>query len=812
MSSLPDKLESALAVGLPPAQSEAAAELARLLTDVASGTCTAAEAQQQLDGLPMLTGLLRALAGREIGDGTGLITFGSGNNFGDITIGDVAGRDLIKLTVTVVAPASQFTPQEQRNRRTMLQKVRTTWVEGLLDRVLAEAVALDLGLTERPDVIALPLNAQVQELERPPRDLPDGTTAIDAFDALGGTLLILGAPGAGKTILLLELCRDLLGRAERDEMHPIPVVFNLSSWGHTREPLAAWLVDELAAKYAVPAQTAQTWVAADALLPLLDGLDEVVQDQREACVAAINTYRSAHLGSIAICSRQADYDQLVTRLMLTGAVIIRPLTDQQIEGYLAGQGAPMPGSHTMVPQDSAIRELARTPLMLHVLSLTYLRQPLDLPEAAPNNEELWDIYIDLMLKRRGTLRLYRRDQVMHWLGTIAHHMSTSQQTLFFIEDLQPSWLPRKLQGWFAVLITLALMILLGAAIIPIDRRIGFLWISSVGIAALLGANLRSDPRPVWPWRRRLWLALIVGGGYGTYTLLDLVSQDLAFKPQHLPVALILTVLIGGASWLLVGQCERIAAALAPLMHLDLRSSLALRAGLIVGLAAAIVALGLWIVTRDKAILALAGTALGFGVGVGLLTHTAGPIIMVERLRWSWRRGLGVGLLSGLTLWVAVSPEAGLRTGVAFALLAGLVGSQVVEVRSTPNDGLRRSLWNSATAILVGTGLWLVFGFVAPYLGSVYTQKDVQKVAVIAALLWALRGGLAPALQHGLLRIMLATTNVLPLRLTSLVDDAVERIILRRVGGGYIYLHRLLLERLAQRAASKPRAHYFNDAT
>jgi len=59
---------------------------------------------------------------------------------------------------------------------------------------------------------------------------------------------------------------------------------------------------------------------------------------------------------------------------------------------------------------------------------------------------------------------------------------------------------------------------------------------------------------------------------------------------------------------------------------------------------------------------------------------------------------------------------------------------------------------------------------------------------------------------------LATTNVLPLRLTSLVDDAVERIILRRVGGGYIYLHRLLLERLAQRAASKPRAHYFNDAT
>ncbi len=50
------------------------------------------------------------------------------------------------------------------------------------------------------------------------------------FDAVGGELLILGAPGSGKTTMLLELTRDLLARARQDATHPLLVVFNLSSW------------------------------------------------------------------------------------------------------------------------------------------------------------------------------------------------------------------------------------------------------------------------------------------------------------------------------------------------------------------------------------------------------------------------------------------------------------------------------------------------------------------------------------------------------------------------------------------------------
>ena len=73
---------------------------------------------------------------------------------------------------------------------------------------------------------------------------------IQAYDEANGELLILGAPGAGKTTLLLELTRDLLERARLDEFHPIPVIFNLSSWAIKRLSIADWLIEELNTKFA----------------------------------------------------------------------------------------------------------------------------------------------------------------------------------------------------------------------------------------------------------------------------------------------------------------------------------------------------------------------------------------------------------------------------------------------------------------------------------------------------------------------------------------------------------------------------------
>jgi Cdc6-like AAA superfamily ATPase len=212
---------------------------------------------------------------------------------------------------TAIATHVRLTPQEQRNRRTMLTKVKTIWIDGLLEQSLAKELRIALDLTEQLNAVDLPLNALVQELNRPPRELPVGTPIIRVFDQMIGTLLILGAPGAGKTILLLELARDLIAHAEQDEGHSIPVVFSLSSWATKRQPLKDWLVEELNTRYDVPRKLAQAWMNTDVVLPLLDGLDEVATDWRSDCVATINIYREEHgLVPLTVCSRIADYEAL----------------------------------------------------------------------------------------------------------------------------------------------------------------------------------------------------------------------------------------------------------------------------------------------------------------------------------------------------------------------------------------------------------------------------------------------------------------------------------------------------------------------
>src|SRR6185295_2196028 len=117
--------------------------------------------------------------------------------------------------------------------------------EGVLLQSLYGEMRLALGLSADPKKVDIPLHAQVQELGGQRVDLVPGTPIASVFDRLGGALLILGAPGGGKTTLLLELAQTLLDRAKNDPLHAIPVVFNLASWASRRLPLDQWLVEEL---------------------------------------------------------------------------------------------------------------------------------------------------------------------------------------------------------------------------------------------------------------------------------------------------------------------------------------------------------------------------------------------------------------------------------------------------------------------------------------------------------------------------------------------------------------------------------------
>ena len=74
------------------------------------------------------------------------------------------------------------------------------------------------------------------------------------------------------------------------------------------------------------------------------------------------------------------------------------------------------------------------------------------------------------------------------------------------------------------------------------------------------------------------------------------------------------------------------------------------------------------------------------------------------------------------------------------------------------------------------------------------------IGVLAMMVWGIPtalwfGGL-DVIQHYTLRFILWRTGQLPFRLVPFLDYCVERIFLRRVGGGYIFIHRHLMEYFA----------------
>ena len=286
-------------------------------------------------------------------------------------------------------------------------------------------------------------------VRRPNEDdqpLPSGTSVVEVFDSVDHSLLILGAPGSGKTTLLLELARDLLDRAVVDHSHPIPVVFPLSTWTVTRKSLVEWLQDELNLRYDVPRGIASEWIATDQVLPLLDGLDEVRSEHRAACVETINTFRQSHgFLPLIISSRKSDYESLAEPLRLHGAVLVRPLSRDQVIAYLADLGPAGEPVREAIQEDASLWELLDSPLLLNIVTVGFANQRKAPPQAngtiSERRNHLFGAYVNQALHRRAADRRYTSDQTIRWLSWMANQMVEHGQTMFYLERLQIDWLP-----------------------------------------------------------------------------------------------------------------------------------------------------------------------------------------------------------------------------------------------------------------------------------------------------------------------------------------------------------------------------------
>jgi hypothetical protein len=327
----------------------------------------------------------------------------------------------------VVAPSARpyegvsLRREELQNRRDLLEDVKRE-VADRLAQSLHNEVLISLLKEKQPGQVTQPWDVEVKVPHRSSTPLAPGTEIAEVYDQQAGKLLILGAPGAGKTTTLLQLARELIGRADRDTREPMAVLLNLSSWKADNQDLAGWLVAELKLKYGVRTDIGKCWLDERCLVPLLDGLDEVEPTQQERCVQAINQfqqdYRPRHL---VVCCRLAEYQNCDVKLQLNGAIYLQPLTDEQIGNYLAS--AKYRRLWNSIRTDAALLESAKSPLLLSMMALAYEEKSIEEWQAFGSTQErhryLFDLYVERMLSHHTKSGGYSKAKTLRWLSWLA---------------------------------------------------------------------------------------------------------------------------------------------------------------------------------------------------------------------------------------------------------------------------------------------------------------------------------------------------------------------------------------------------------
>lgn len=381
-------------------------------------------------------------------------------------------------------------------RGVLIDRVQRYWVHGVLEQSLYQQARIELGLSLTVDA-PHPWRAVLAPPGAPARAVAPGTAMSAVFDELDKTMLILGAPGAGKTTMLLELVRDLLQRARRDGMHPIPVVLTLSSWATRREPLADWIVRELATRYEIAPAHAQTWLHSDLLVPMLDGLDEVAREHQEACVNAINAFRTAYgTTRVVVCCRSEDYQRLSRSLQAYGTLTIEPLSRTQVAAFLDTAGAPLAAVRAALRADPPLWELAESPLNLSIMVLAYRDTPVGAVQTGgtgtQRRERLFTAYVHTMLRRRPS-DTYRPRQTVRRLAWLARQLSANDQTVFTFDQLDEYSVPvgSREVGFVAG----TAVGVLGTVLLGVAGLLAFGWpglVAGALLATVVGAGLGAD--------------------------------------------------------------------------------------------------------------------------------------------------------------------------------------------------------------------------------------------------------------------------------------------------------------------------------
>jgi hypothetical protein len=483
-------------------------------------------------------------------------------------------------------------------------------------------------------------------------DEGDLATVLEYYRSLApGRLVVLGEPGAGKTVLAVELLIRLLEHRQGDKGLPVPVLVSAAAYD-TRLAWEQWLAGHLTLRFNISAVVAARLVRDGRILALVDGVDEIGPAAGEAgagragvLVAALNSWmRGRERAPVVVTCRRAQYESLargvdrathVEMVSLSGGEAARYLREQFLGQDEERRWEPVLAALHFDPDGPLVAQLA-TPWRL-TLALAAFRSggdPAGLLPAAPAmtgvavreyvegvDSLLLGLYVPAAVRLHDLAGRYTPQDVQRWLTALADGLAWQARHGRSATDI-------RLDQWWE----------------PTGRRVTRL--THIALAAL----------PVLPWlvagtvTGHSWLA-----GAGGSTLGLAATAGWSPSPKRLRLREVTTSrgigrLTGG---LAVGLTLGLTGGLAVGLTLGLTGGLAV--GLAFGLTGAFVDSSPQAIGPRDVIRADGRYRLAFGLAVGLAGGLAG--------------GLGGGLAGGL----AGALTTGLTFGLAFGLTVGLTG-------------------------------------------------------------------------------------------------------------------------------------------
>lgn len=630
------------------------------------------------------------------------------------------------------------TNRQPSDEQRLESKIKSSWIEGALIDLLENRRELAPEMT-----VELHGNANIQHNTK----RAFYTTQIKSVFIQPGNLLILGEPGSGKTVLLLQLADQLFQtRLTSRDPNAIPVILSLSSWDANIKSFDNWLVREMASQYRMPERISSEFISQGKVILLLDGLDEVTVASRNSCVQKLNEFTEKNLSvKFVVTCRHTEYNMLDSELHHYNRVIIQNLQESQVENYLNSHVDKYSGFQMFLKKTPEIKSgIAANPLLLGMMLNIFEDASISSIQAVFEDtiEPEPRIIQTYLQKRLTTIKEFSYTDSLRYLTWISNELHKQHRRIHFFESIQPDSLTKTLHKTYRFLL-------------------GTVYLALYGIAFFFLSLLFLD------WESGLWFGLYSGLVCGVA-----VSMR------------------GGVGFGIVGAIYSgisIVAGFAWVSSMDLTLLQSILSGIGFGLLGGFI-LGLIGRLTDVTTEVQPAKTLEWTIRIPELTIT--PLLGLFGAYFLWKLGL-MSMHSQQSLLLV-----GLALGLIFAFTGSYRPSEVVGTILYPNQGIVESMKNVArvwggASLLAGSVTGITFG---PVIGL------AVGIAIFFTLAPTRATGGEAVIKHYLLRALLIANGHLPIRLLYFLEQTSKQRITKRAGGGFLFVHIKLSQYLLDRVA------------